>query len=838
MAMLTMRASYDWSFQAEEEPTDYALMAFTSSSSSSSDNEMLASQTNDKTRLGYHTQDFTSYMFDCDEMFTFETDESLPAGLIYDSPTKPDTYLSHTLKLSAPIIKDWVSASEDDFEAEISQNAPSFVHPTDQVKTPRSSVKTVETSIPADNHKTAIPKPKSNGNRRNRKACFVCKSLDRLIKDYDFYEKQVAQTPIRNHAQRRNHQPYARMPLPNPQRHVVLTVVLTKSKLVPITAARPVTAVILKPLVTRLRQAKTVVTKPHSPPRRTINCSLSPKASTFPPKVTVAKALMMCDKKNSVLFTDTECLVLSSEFKLPDANQLLLRFPRGNNMYNVDLKNIVPSLTCLFAKATLGLLLPIPFWAEAVNTSCYVQNRVLVTKPQNKTPYELLLGRTPSIGFIRPFGYLVTILNTLDPLGKFDGKVDERFLVGYFNTDDDDAFGGKKPEFEGRKPEYEVYVSPSSSAQTKKHDDKTKREDKGKSHVESSTGYRNLSAEFEYFSDNSINKVNAADSPVPAVGQILTNSINTFSAAGPSNVAEELLQFKMQKVWVLVDLPHEKRAIGHTQEEGIDYEEVFATFVRIEAIRLFLAYASFMGFLVYQMDVKSAFLYGTIEEEVYVCQPPGFEDPDYPDKVYKVVKALYGLHQAPRAWQKGDILLVQIYVDDIIFGPTNKDLCKAFEKLMKDKIQMSLMGKLTFFLALKAKHWVPNPDDGLTMWKALDPNVPQTSPRQIGMRNLPFSLIPRMLPGVLKMLKTEKRARSYVSMDPGHLLSFEICRLQGLGHNMPIGVSYTNDKIMAIIRRGKHQGNLLGVGRVWLDRARTSLSLDARTLPMSMSSKE
>nr|GEU69297.1 putative ribonuclease H-like domain-containing protein [Tanacetum cinerariifolium] len=94
-------------------------------------------------------------------------------------------------------------------------------------------------------------------------------------------------------------------------------------------------------------------------------------------------------------------------------------------------------------------------------------------------------------------------------------------------------------------------------------------------------------------------------------------------------------------------------AQGHTQKEGIDYEEVFAPVARIEAIRLFIAYASFMGFMVYQMDVKSAFLYGTIEEEVYVCQPPGFEDPEHPDKVYKVVKAIYGLHQAPRAWKFG-----------------------------------------------------------------------------------------------------------------------------------------------------------------------------------------
>nr|GEV00303.1 hypothetical protein [Tanacetum cinerariifolium] len=168
---------------------------------------------------------------------------------------------------------------------------------------------------------------------------------------------------------------------------------------------------------------------------------------------------------------------------------------------------------------------------------------------------------------------------------------------------------------------------------------------------------------------------------------------------------EELLQFKMQKVRVLVDLPYGKRATGHTQEEGIDYEEVFAPVARIEAIRLFLAYASFMGFMVYQMDVKSAFLYGTIEEEVYVCQPPGFEDPDHPDKVYKVVKALYGLHQAPRAWyetlatyllengfqrgtidqtlfikkQKGDILLVKQKKDGI-FISQDKYVAKILRK--------------------------------------------------------------------------------------------------------------------------------------------------------------
>ncbi|GJY15137.1 putative ribonuclease H-like domain-containing protein [Tanacetum coccineum] len=216
---------------------------------------------------------------------------------------------------------------------------------------------------------------------------------------------------------------------------------------------------------------------------------------------------------------------------------------------------------------------------------------------------------------------------------------------------------------------------------------------------------------------------------------------------------EEMQQFKNQQVWVLVELPKGKRAIGtkwilknkrdargivcrnkarlvaqgHRQEEGIDYTEVFAPVARVEAIRLFLAFASFMGFMVYQMDVKSAFLNGKIEEEVYVTQPKGFVDPQHPKKVYKVVKALYGLHQAPRAWyatlssfllkngyRRGtidqtlflkknakDIILVQVYVDDIIFGSTRQDWSDEFESLMQSEFEMSSMGQLTFFLGLQ-----------------------------------------------------------------------------------------------------------------------------------------
>nr|GEV16998.1 putative ribonuclease H-like domain-containing protein [Tanacetum cinerariifolium] len=170
-------------------------------------------------------------------------------------------------------------------------------------------------------------------------------------------------------------------------------------------------------------------------------------------------------------------------------------------------------------------------------------------------------------------------------------------------------------------------------------------------------------------------------------------------------------------------------AQGYTQEEGIDYDKGFALFARIEALRLFLAYASFKDFVVYEMDIKSAFIYGNIKKEVYVYQPLGFEDPYFSDREYKVEKTLYGLHQAPRAWyetlstymldnrfqrgkidktlfikrHKGDILLVQVYVDDIIFGSTKKELCIAFERLMHENIQMSSIGELTFFLGLQVK---------------------------------------------------------------------------------------------------------------------------------------
>nr|GEV70883.1 retrovirus-related Pol polyprotein from transposon TNT 1-94 [Tanacetum cinerariifolium] len=170
-------------------------------------------------------------------------------------------------------------------------------------------------------------------------------------------------------------------------------------------------------------------------------------------------------------------------------------------------------------------------------------------------------------------------------------------------------------------------------------------------------------------------------------------------------------------------------AQGYSQAEGIDYDETFAPVARMEAIKIFLAFATYMNFKVYQMDVKSSFFNGKLKEKVYVKQPPGFKSNEFPDYVCKLDKALYGLKQASREWyetlstfliqnkfsmrridntlfiykSKGDVLRVQVYVDDIIFSSISYKICKQFEKLVTKKFEMSMMGELTYFLGLQIK---------------------------------------------------------------------------------------------------------------------------------------
>nr|GFB85625.1 ribonuclease H-like domain-containing protein [Tanacetum cinerariifolium] len=271
--------------------------------------KLLASQIIDKTGLGYDNQVFNSTVFDYDELISSESDVSMPTSPVHDRP-------------SASIIKDWASDSKDKYEGELmpTQKAPSFVQTSKHVKTPRSSVKPVEHPILAEKLRTDIPKSRA---------------------------------------------------------------ILTRSRLVPLTAARPVTTVVPQTIVQHQRPTKHGVNKACSPIKRTINHRPSSKIVIFIKKLLMLRLtrLMLfrepretggyvafggnpkggkitskeCDKKNNVLFTNTECIILSFDFKLPDENHVLLRVPRENNMYNVDIKNIVPSrdLTCLFTKATL-----------------------------------------------------------------------------------------------------------------------------------------------------------------------------------------------------------------------------------------------------------------------------------------------------------------------------------------------------------------------------------------------------------------------------------------------------------------------------------------------------
>nr|GEV26924.1 reverse transcriptase domain-containing protein [Tanacetum cinerariifolium] len=212
------------------------------------------------------------------------------------------------------------------------------------------------------------------------------------------------------------------------KKHVVPTAVLTRSRLVPLTAARPVTTAIPPINVTRPRPAKTIVTLLHSPLRRPINHRPSLNPCTFPQKVTTIKDSQgnpqHALRDQGVIDSGCSRHMTGNMSYLSDFEEINGRYvtfggnPKGGKITRKD-------------KIKTDLLLPIPFWAEAVNTACYVQNRVLVTKPHSKTPYELLFGRTPSICFMRPFGCPMTILNTLDPLGKFYRKANEGFLVRY-----------------------------------------------------------------------------------------------------------------------------------------------------------------------------------------------------------------------------------------------------------------------------------------------------------------------------------------------------------------------------------------------------------------------
>nr|GEX11707.1 hypothetical protein [Tanacetum cinerariifolium] len=669
----------------------------------------------------------------------------------------------------------------------------------------------------------------------NKRACFVCGSVNHLIKDYTFYKNKMVEKsvinnkgkstgqrevrPVWNNAKRVNHQNFSKMIHPHPKRNFVPITIATKSGQVLVNVAKQNSAASTNTARPKVNTAKSSYFKSHFPKRRHFNQRSAAKNNTFSKKFTA--------KGKNVTTVGPKAVVNAAKGKKETAVKSLAEYqeinggfvafggsPKGGKITEKG------DLTCLFAKATID---ESNLWHRRVGhinfktlNKLVTRNLVRVIKPHNKTPYELLIGRSPNLEFMRPFGCPVNILNTLDHLGKFDGKANKGFLVGYsVNSKAFRVFYSRtrkvkenmyvnflenKPNVAGSGPEWLFDIDSLTKSMNYKpvsvgnqsNGDVGIQTDihAGQASQEKAAGHEYILLPFissnpPLSSTIQSSDVNASDQPEDVnagdiqgdVEEILRNddvcqgneiridsstivvnadstSINTASniidagslnintadsnhtnmptleatgifdgafddkdlgAEADTNNLDSSTVFspipitRMQKdhpkehiigdpnlntqtrrminfsketamvsfinrqkrtnhkdfqnclfacflsqmetkkdIWTLVYLPYGKRAIGskwlfrnkldergivirnkarlvaqgHTQEEGIDYDEVFSLVARI---RLFLAYASFKAFIVYQMNVKSVFLYGKIEEEVYVCQPPRFE---------------------------------------------------------------------------------------------------------------------------------------------------------------------------------------------------------------------
>ncbi|GJT86427.1 retrovirus-related pol polyprotein from transposon TNT 1-94 [Tanacetum coccineum] len=405
-------------------------------------------------------------------------------------------------------------------------------------------------------------------------------------------------------------------------------------------------------------------------------------------------------------------------------------------------------------------------------------SRILIRAILGKTPYELLRGRKPTLDYFIMFGSKCFILNTKDYLTKFNPKSYEGVFLGYSQNSKAYII----LNIHTRKFDESLNVTfdetPPLSKTSSLVDDDLDEEEALKL-----TEKKNLENDIEDETlklDEIVNIKESRNHPLENVignvnqrtlrsqAQNQSNFVCFISTIEPKNVnealtndswivamQEELNQFIANDVWELVPQPRNMTIIGtkwvfrnkldengivsrnkarlvaqgYNQQEGIDYDETYAPVARLESIRILLAYACALDFKLFQMDVKSAFLNGFINEEVYVAQPLGFIDFEKPDHVYKLKKALYGLKQAPKAWydrlkaflikheykmgmvdntlftkkKSSNLIIVQIYVDDIIFGSTCQDMCDEFAKIMHDEFEMSMMGELNFFLGLQIK---------------------------------------------------------------------------------------------------------------------------------------
>jgi transposase InsO family protein len=406
------------------------------------------------------------------------------------------------------------------------------------------------------------------------------------------------------------------------------------------------------------------------------------------------------------------------------------------------------------------------FWAEAVNTACYAINRLYLHRILKKTSYELLTEqvdldelddeeapcvalRNMSIGDVCP-------KESEEPIQAQD-QPSSSMQASPPTQEEDEARDEEGEDQEDEAPQEDNNDQGGDANDQDKEDEQDPRPPHPRVHqaiqrdhpvntilgdIHKGVTTRSRVAHFcEHYSFVSSIEPHRVEEALQDSDWVLA-------------MQEELNNFTRTKVWHLVPSPNQNvvgtkwvfrnkqdehgvvtrnkaRLVAkeYSQVEGLDFGETYAPIARLESIRILLAYATYHGFKLYQMDVKSAFLNGPIKEEVYVEQPPDFEDSEYPNHVYKLSKALYGLKQAPRAWYEclrdflidngfkvgkadptlftktiaNDLFVCQIYVDDIIFGSTNKSICEEFSRIMIQKFEMSMMGELKYFQGFQVK---------------------------------------------------------------------------------------------------------------------------------------
>ncbi|WJX33335.1 hypothetical protein P8452_21550 [Trifolium repens] len=477
---------------------------------------------------------------------------------------------------------------------------------------------------------------------------------------------------------------------------------------------------------------------------------------------------------------------------------------------------------------------PYHFWAEAMNTACYVHNRVTLRKGTTSTLYELWKDRKPTVKHFHIFGSECFILADREPRRKLDPKSEKGFFLGYstnsrayrvYNTKTQVVMesvnvvvkdsSDKENEGVDQGTPVSVNAEPDDGASTpasmNEADERTIEEDNDESARPQATS-KGPSVRVQ--KNHPLDLV--IGNPEQGITTRRTNDVVAnscfVSLFEPKNVKEaltdeawieamqeELNQFERSEVWDLVPRLEDVNVIGtkwvyknksdengtvtrnkarlvaqgYTQIEGLDFDETFAPVARLESIRLLLGVACILKFKLYQMDVKSAFLNGYLQEEVYVEQPKGFVDPEHPNYVYKLKKALYGLKQAPRAWyerltqfleeqgyrkggsdktmfvkqEKGKFIIAQIYVDDIVFGGMSNTMVQHFVQQMQSEFEMSLVGELTYFLGLQIKQM----DDTIFISQS---KYARNIIKKFGMDNATHKRTPA--PTHLKLTKDEK----------------------------------------------------------------------------------